>query len=45
MNGDELCTCGHIAEERRLDGKGVHECEVDGCDCCCLEADADEGAE
>lgn len=33
MNGDEVCTCGHVYDEHRVDANGVHECEVDDCDC------------
>lgn len=34
------CFCGHLLDEHRDGGK---ECEVEGCDCCCF--DADEGDE
>ena len=40
MNGDELCMCGHIAEEHR---RCCHECEAEDCDCCCFDLDEDEG--
>lgn len=39
MNGDELCVCGHVADEHRAGRYGLHECEVDGCDCICFDED------
>jgi hypothetical protein len=39
MNGDELCTCGHVYDEHQEGGRA---CLVDDeggeqCDCCCFE--------
>ena len=39
---DSNCTCGHVYDEHRVDSKGVHECEVDECDCVMFDADEDK---
>lgn len=34
----DCAACGHVYDEHRLDAKGgIHECEVEGCDCCMFE--------
>ena len=38
----ECAACGHAHDEHRLDAKGIHECEVDGCDCLMFEESDEE---
>lgn len=48
MMPDDVCTCGHLFREHRLDAGGVQECEFDECDCQQFtwgEGDDDDGIE
>jgi len=44
MTGQEICTCGHVADEHRVGPCGYHEYEIEDCDCCCFEEDELEPA-
>ena len=44
MNGDEVCFCGHVAEEHRLAKHSLHECEIKDCECICFDLDEEETA-
>lgn len=37
MNGDEVCTCGDVADEHGADYP--HPCEVDECECSAFKED------
>jgi len=41
MNGDEVCTCGHVFDEHGGDPEypGSSACTIDECDCTCFEED------
>lgn len=43
MNGDEVCTCGDVADEHSEDSPRV--CEVEDCDCRSFEEDEEATAE
>ena len=38
MNGDELCACGHVADEHN---PKTGTCEIDECVCCCFEEEGE----
>lgn len=39
MDGDEVCTCGHVADEHEDGAHGPAKCDVDDCDCPHFEED------
>lgn len=47
INGEENCTCGHVADEHGGDPEfpGSTKCNVEYCDCCCFELDEEEEEE
>jgi hypothetical protein len=44
MNGDEVCTCGHVYDEHGgiPEYPGSTKCSIDDCDCLSFEEDEDE---
>ena len=41
----KTCCCGHTDEEHRKGKMGLHECEIDSCDCICFDWDGEDEIE